>query len=149
MSLRDWQKAVEERLRTGVPGQVAGFGQLGVWVQAVPDEDQLPRLPNLQVRPYLVLWYGQRMDGSADYNAITGELYSAKRSNFLVQVCAHQGELVLDAMDAVTRILRGFRPVGQGELRESASATIRRPMDISGVNSRVSVPVAFSGTVDL
>lgn len=149
MTLRRWQQDVVDRLRNGLPGEVAGFGVERVWLEAVPDEDQIPRLPNRQVVPYLVVWFGQRMDGTDAYNSIAGELCSAKRSNFLVQVCAHQGELVLDAMDIVSRLLRGFRPAGQGELREAASATLRRPMDISGVKGRVSVPVAFSGTVDL
>lgn len=148
MDLLDWQLAIEERLRTGIPGELAGFSE-DVWVEAVPDESQLPRLPNHQVRPYVCLWFGQRMDGNDGYMALTGELYSAKRSNFLVQVCAHEGALVLRTCAVVSRLLRGFRPASQGELKETASSTIRRPLDISGVKGRISVPIAYSGTVDL
>lgn len=150
MSLRLWQKAVEARLRAGIPGQLMGFDNDTLWIEAAPDEAQLPRIPATgQVRPYLCVWFGQRTDGTPPNRALTGELYSSKRSNFLVQVCAHDGNLVLDTMDVVSRLLRGYRPAGQGELQESSSTTIRRPLDISGVKSRISVPIAFSGTVDL
>lgn len=150
MSLRPWQVAIEERLIQGAPEEgLAGFGSDCVFVSAVPDETQIPRLPNRQVRPYLVLWYGQRIQGNSGYQALCGVKGSAYRSNFLVQVQAHDGRLTLDAVALVSNLLLGYKPFGQGELLESSSSTIRRPLDISGVRGRISVPVAYSGTVDL
>jgi len=150
MSLRPWQLAIEDRLAFGsVDDNLAGFGQDCVFVAAVPDESQVPRLPNRQVKPYVVLWYGQRIQGNSGYQAICGVKASAYRSNFLVQVQAHDGGLAMDAVALVSNLLLGFKPFGQGELLESSSSTIRRPLDISGVRGRISVPVAYSGTVDL
>lgn len=134
----------------GDPGAgLAGFGPECVFVAAVPDEDQIPRLPNRMVRPYVAIWYGQRIQGNDGYRALCGVKASAHRTNFLVQVAAHDGRLVRDAVALVSNLLLGFKPAGQGELAESSSTTIRRPLDISGVRGRISVPVAYSGTVDL
>lgn len=150
MSLRPWEIAVEDRLTFGAPDEnLAGFGADCVYVSAVPDEDQVPRLPNRQVKPYVVIWYGQRIQGNDGYRAICGVKASAYRANFLVQVQAHDGRLARDAVSLVSSLLLGFKPFGQGELLESSSSTIRRPLDISGVRGRISVPVAYSGTVDL
>lgn len=150
MSLRLWEVAIEQRLIEGDPANNrAGFGEEAVFVSAVPDETQIPRLPNRMVRPYVALWYGQRIQGNDGYQALCGVKGSAYRANFLVQVQAHDGRLARDAVALVSNLLLGFRPAGQGELLESSSSTIRRPLDISGARGRISVPVAYSGTVDL
>ena len=150
MSLRAWEIAIEERLKFGNPAAgLAGFGSDAVFVSAVPDEAQVPRLPNRMVRPYVAIWYGQRIQGNDGYRSICGVRASAYRANFLVQVMAHDGSLNRDAVALVSDLLLGFKPAGQGELLESSSSTIRRPLDMSGVRGRISVPVAYSGTVDL
>lgn len=150
MSLRLWEIAVEERLMYGSPADgLVGFGEDCVFVSAVPDESQVPRLPNRMIKPYVAIWYGQRIQGNDGYQALCGVRGSAYRANFLVQVMAHDGRLNRDAVALVSNLLMGFRPAGQGELLESSSSTIRRPLDMSGVRGRISVPVAYSGTVDL
>ena len=147
MSLRPWKMAVQERLANG-DGTFPGFTEDRVFAEGVPEEGQLDRLTNRQVAPYVVVWYGQRVDGGTGYRSMCGVKGSAHRMYMLVQVCASDGVIVNQAVDLVSDLLIGFRPAGHGELSENSSATIRRPMDMSGVRSRYTVPVAYSGTVD-
>ena len=148
MSLRDWEVAVEDRLVLGGDG-VPGLGADAVFVEAVPDEAQIPRLANRQARPYVSVWFGQRIQGGEGYRGICGVRSNAHRSNFLVLCCAHDGNVCRDLVAQVSSLLMGFKPAGQGELVESSTTTLRRPLDISGVKSRIAVPVGYSGTVDI
>lgn len=147
MSLAPWKEAVIERLGSG-DGTLPGFGVDRVYEEGVPDEQQLDRLTNRQVAPYIVVWFGQRVDGGTGYRGICDVREYAHRMYMLVQVMASDGKTVNRAVDLVSDLLIGFRPAGHGQLEESSAATIRRPMDISGVRSRYTVPVAYSGTVD-
>lgn len=152
MSLLVWEEAIEERLALGGPGaggvQIPGLGSDCVHVEAVPDEVPMPR-DQRQVKPYVCIWYGQRIRGNDGYRGLCGARGNAYRANLLVLVCAHVGTVQRGVVAQVSDLLHGFRPAGQGELEESSSTTIRRPLDISGVRGRIAVPVAYSGTVDL
>lgn len=150
MSLTPWKDAVIERLAEGNPAEsVPGFGAGNVFREGVPEEVQLERLSNRQVAPYVAVWFGQRVGGPAGFRGITGVRRNAHIMYMLVQVMASDGHTVNKAVDLVSDLLLGFVPgTGYGELSEDSSATIRRPMDVSGVRSRYAVPVAYSGTVD-
>jgi hypothetical protein len=147
VSLLNWELAIEERLING-DASVPGFGAANVFIEAVPDEVPIPR-DQRQVKPYVVVWFGQRIRGNDGYRGICGVKGNASRANLLVMACAHVGTVQRGVVAQVSDLLHGFRPAGQGELEETSSTTIRRPLDISGVVGRIAVPVAFSGTVDL
>jgi len=147
MTLRLWKEAVVDRLGLG-GDSLPGFTPQLVFEEGIPEETQLERLTNRHVKPYVVVWFGQRVSGGDGYNSICGVRGSAHRMYMLIQVCSYDGGIVNQAVDLVSDLLIGFRPAGHGELSEDSSATIRRPMDISGVRSRYAVPVAYSGTVD-
>jgi hypothetical protein len=149
MSLTLWKEAVVERLRIGAPSEsIPGFGADNVFYEGVPEEVQLNRLSNRQVTPYVAVWFGQRVGGTEGFRGVCGVKRNAHLMYMLVQVMASDGYTVNRAVDLVSDLLLGFRPAGHGELSEDSSATIRRPMDVSGVRSRYAVPVAYSGTVD-
>jgi hypothetical protein len=140
--MRDWQRAVITRLEDLLsPEQV--------YEEGPPDEDALPMYPNRMVKPYVVVWFGQRVSGGIGYDALCGVRESAHVSMFITQVVAATGEVCNDVSVVVADHLLGFRPADQGELREDSAPTIRQPLDVSGVNSRYQRPIAFSGTVDL
>jgi hypothetical protein len=140
-TMREWQLAIVDRLAEVFPDNQ-------VFEEGPPEEDYLPMYPNRMVKPYVIVWFGQRVDGGPGFNSVCGVLGSAHRGLFLVQVCAATGRMVNDAAAAVSQALIGFRPAGQGELKEDSAPTIRNPLDMSGVNTRYQVPLAYNGIVD-
>jgi len=147
-SLGQWKRAVIDRLAEGGEG-APGFGVESVYREGLADEDQLPRFENGIIKPYVSVWFGQRVSGNAGFQGITGVRDNAHRMHMMVVVNATDGHMVDTAVDLVSDLLLGFRPASQGELSEDGMQTIRRPSDMSGVRSRFSVPVGYSGTVDI
>lgn len=139
---REWQRSIVERLQ-------ALLGSDRVFEESVPEIDHLPMNDLGMVEPYAVLWFGQRVQGGPGFNSVCGTLGSAHRALFYVGIGAPTGEVANDVAASVTDSLRGFRPVGQGELIEDFSPTIREPLDMSGVNPRVHVRIAYSGIIDV
>lgn len=140
--MREWQRDIVTRLEELLsPEQV--------FEEGAPEEDALPMYPNRMVKPYVVLWFGQRVRGGLGFDSLCGVLGSAHRALFIVQIAAATGEVCNDVSAAVADHLLGFRPAGQGELTEDSAPTIRQPLDTSGINSRYQRPIAFSGTVDV
>lgn len=141
-NLRDWQLAIRDRL-------AEQFTLDRVFEEGVPELKLLPHYPGGVIKPYVAIWHGQRIDGGPGFGALDGVLNSAHRVPFYVEVGAATGSMCLDAAQAVRDLLTGFRPAGQGELREDGAPTIRQPLDMSGVISRYQIPIAFNGIVDL
>lgn len=149
MSLTQWKADVVDRLAYG-DGTTSGFGPGCVHREGVVDEKSLERFSdrNRNVKPYAVVWFGQRSKIRADLSSC-GYRGSAYRMLLVVQACAYTGAMADQAVDLVSELLMGFRPDSQGELQEDSSMTIRRPMDMSGVRSMYAIPVAFNGIVDV
>lgn len=141
-TLREWRLAIVEQAQTLLPPEQTFEG-------GVPDEHQLPMNNSRMVLPYAVFWWGQRVPGGLGYAGIAGVRKNAHVVPFIVQSCAPTGAAVMDLADALSDVLWGFQPAGQGELREDGAGTIRQPLDVSGVNSRYQVPVSYVGTVDI
>lgn len=146
MSLEPWKDAIVERLAQGV-GTTPGFGAESVFKESVPDQSRLPRMSDGRIRPYLSVWFGQRIGMGPGYRGICGVRQNAHLANLIVFIGAPDGDTTNKAKALVSGLLWGFRPAGHGELEETSSITIRRPLDISGVSARNAVPVAYSGTV--
>lgn len=146
--MSQWKQAVVDRLSLGGLDS-PGFGVGSVYREGPADEDQIPRFENGIIKPYVSVWFGQRVTGNSGFQGITGVRNSAHRMHLLVVVNASTGEMVDQAVDLASDLLWGFRPAGQGELTEDGMQTIRRPTDMSGVRARFSVPVGYSGTVDI
>ena len=147
-SMGDWKQAVIDRLSMGGDG-TPGFGVESVYREGLADEDQLPRFDNGIIKPYVSVWFGQRVSGNSGFQGITGVRGNAHRMHMMVVVNATDGHMVDKAVDLASDLLLGYRPTEQGELTEDGMQTIRRPSDMSGVRSRFSVPVGYSGTVDI
>lgn len=141
-TFRDWQKAVVAQLKTVFPEDQ-------VWEGSVPQESQLAKFDNDMVKPYVVVWFGQRVNGGPGFNSTCGVRSSAHMTTFIVRVAAPTGEMVNDAAALVSDALFGFRPLNQGELQEDGAPTIRDPLEMSGVNPRYFFPIAYRATVDL
>lgn len=146
--MNQWKNAVLNRLADGGDG-FTGFGPAQVYPHSIPDPTQLTKMSDGRVMPYITIWFGQRVGGGAGYNGLCGVRGNAHIMHFLAVVNAADGISIMNAVDHTSDLLRGYRPAGQGELEETSALTIRRPLDISGVDSRNTVPVAYSGTVDL
>src|SRR5699024_1856970 len=117
--------------------------------EGLVDEDQLPRFENGIVILYVSLWFGQLVLGNTRVQGITGVRQNAHRMYIMAVVNATDCCIVDLAEDLTFDLLLRFRPMGQGELSEDGMKTIRRPADISGVRSRFSVSVGYSGAVDI
>jgi len=148
MSLAAWRADIIERLANG-DGTTPGFGINQVYQESVPEQSRLERMSDGRVRPYVSVWFGQRIGMGNGYRGICGVRMNAHRMNMIIMVGAPDGNTANKARDLISELLWGFRPAGQGELEETSSTTIRRPLDISGVDSRNAVPIAYSGTVDI
>lgn len=148
ISLAPWKKDVIDRLGLGGDG-IPGFGVDSVFREGVSDEREIPRFPDGTHKPYVAVWFGQRISGGRGHQSIAGVRHSAHQMNMLVMTCAPDGDMGDQAVDMVSALLLGFCPAGQGELKEDGAPSIRRPMDMSGVRARFAVPVAYSGTVDI
>lgn len=148
MSLNPWQEAILDRLSNGV-GTTPGFGADQVFAESVPEQARLGRMGDLRSKVYICVWFGQRIDVGPTHNGICGTRDNAHLANFLVQVNGPDGNTVRRGRNLVSDLLWGFKPASQGELKETSTTTIRRPLDISGVEARNTVPIAYSGTVDI
>src|SRR5690625_1029936 len=146
-TMNQWKQAILDRLAFG-DVDTPGFGERSVYREGLADEDQLPRFENGIIKPYVSVWFGQRVSGNAGFQGITGVRDNAHRMHMMVVVNATDGHMVDTAVDLVSDLLLGLRPASQGELSEDRMQTIRRPSDRSGVRSRFSGPVGYSGTVD-
>lgn len=146
MSLEPWKEAIIDRLMVG-DGSSPGFGVDSVYEESVPDQARLPRMSDGRIRPYVAVWFGQRIGMGDGYRSICGVRGNAHLANLIVLIGAPDGRSTNRAKSLVSELLWGFRPAGHGELEETSSITIRRPLDISGVVARNTVPVAYSGTV--
>lgn len=147
-TMNAWKNAVLDRLIDGGDG-LAGFGTDQVFAHSIPDPTQLPKMSDGRVMPYIAIWFGQRVGGGPGFNGVCGVRANAHVMHFLAVINAADGVSTMNAVDHTSELLRGYRPASQGELEETSALTIRRPLDISGVDSRNTVPVAYSGTVDL
>lgn len=139
---REWQRDIVDRVK-----QV--LGAENVYEESVPEIEQLSMTDYGMVKPYAVLWFGQRIQGGPGFRSMCGTRHSAHRALFYVQIGAPTGEVANDVAAAVSDSLLGYRPVGQGELDEDISPTIREPLDMSGVNPRIQTRIAYSGIIDI
>lgn len=142
MDLRDWELDIVARLRNAI-------AEDQVFEESVEEEARLPRFDNTMVKPYVVLWWGQRVRGGGGHNALAGVRKSSHVAEFIAQLIAPTGAMNRELARLVSGSLLGYRPLGEGELMEDSAPTIRNPLDISGVSARNRTPLAYSGTVDL
>lgn len=148
LSLAPWKEDVINRLRYGGDG-IPGFGEDSVFREGPSDEDQMPRFADGTIKPYVSVWFGQRVTGGRGHKGITGVRNNAHEMHMMVVAAATDGRTVDRAVDLVSELLLGFRPANQGELEEDGMQTIRRPADMSGIRTRYAVPIGYSGTVDI
>lgn len=142
MQLHPWQMAIFNRLTDGLPNN-------NVFLEGVPEGFDLPRMPNGMVKPYTSIWFGQSVDAGFGYNNITGVRHSARLGLIRLEVVGPSGLALLQFEDAIRDLLVGYKPDGEGELREDSAPTIRDPSELgSGVDVRWRKFIAFVGVVN-
>lgn len=147
MSVINWQTAIKDRLESGLPNTK-------VFLEGVPESSQVPKDPSGMIAPMLILWFGQLVDNES--SGWTSDLCGlddggggeVKSAAFIVQSVAPTGLALLQLENVVRNLLTGFKPAGQGALKEDGSATIRDPYPTGiGDTLRFYKPMFFAGTV--
>lgn len=140
MDLGPWQMAIVDRLEDEIPH--AKF-----FIEGAGENTVIPRDPLGMVKPFAMVWFGSLREGGIGHEALTGTMQTTKRMNMIIQVAAGNGRMLLQLENAVRVALTGYRPDGEGELRED-TASIRDPYPVGGgVEVRFYKPIAFSGIV--
>lgn len=148
MTVLDWQMAIYDRLRLGLPNTP-------VHLEGVSESEPHPRDPTGLIKPFLIIWYGQLTD-IASFTGTIADLCGTedeggnlvKQGNFLVETVAPTGLALLQLENVVRALLTGFRPAGEGELTETGQTTIRDPLPTGiGDTLRFYKPLFFQGVL--
>lgn len=151
VSLLEWQLDIFERLDTGLPNTP-------VFLEGVPESSDIVKDPSAFYKPSLILWFGQAVDLSgfggritvADMCGMTSEGGSTKKAAFIVESAAPSGLSLLQLAQAARDLLTGYMPVGQGELSEAGSGTVRDPYPVGiGDTLRFYLAIGYQGIVNV
>lgn len=149
VSLLEWQLDIYRRLDTGLPNTP-------VFLEGVPENTDIVKDPSGFYKPSLILWFGQAFDlsgfggrisvadlcGSSDGDA-------TKRAAFIVESVAPSGLSLLQLAQAARDLLIGYAPLGQGEISEAGSGTVRDPYPVGiGDTLRFYLAVGYQGVIN-
>lgn len=143
MKLLPWQDAIMDQLRTalGANIDVLDGGYL--------DDENVDRLANGMVAPYVLVWFGGSVSAGPGYENICGVRQHSRRGFFHLECVGSTMTHARQLGDLCRDALVGFRPDAEGELEEDGAPTVRNPTNTeTGVDVRYSYPVAFSGIVN-
>lgn len=149
VSLLDWQLDIYERLDNGLPNTP-------VFLEGVPENSDIVKDPSGFYKPTLILWFGQAFDISgfggrisvADLCGMEADGGSTKQAAFIVESVAPSGLSLLQLAQAARDILVGYRPLGEGELSEAGSGTVRDPYPVGvGDTLRFYLAVGYRGVL--
>lgn len=151
VSLLDWQLDIHQRLDTGLPNTP-------VFLEGVPENTDIVKDPTAFYKPSLILWFGQAVDLSGfggrlsvvDLCGANGAGDPTKSVAFIVESVAPSGLSLLQLAQAVRDLLTGYAPVGQGELSEAGSGTVRDPYPVGiGDTLRFYLAIGYIGIVNV
>lgn len=151
VSLLDWQLNIYERIDTGLPNTP-------VFLEGIGENNEITPDPSGFYKPTLILWFGQAYDLSGFGGRITvsdlcgssGETEATKQAAFIVESVAPSGLALLHLSQAVRDLLTGYSPLGQGELSEAGSGTVRDPYPVGvGDTMRFYLAVGYIGLVNV
>lgn len=114
------------------------------------EPNRVERLDNGMIAPYVLVWFGGSIDPGPGFASPCG-VRNASRLGLLHIECVstverHGRQLGDEVRDALV----GFQPTDGGELEEDGAPTIRNPISsTSGVDTRHSYPLAFTGIVNV
>jgi hypothetical protein len=153
VSLLEWQLDIFHRLDLGLPNTP-------VHLEGVPENTDTVKDPSTFYKPALILWFGQAVDLSGFGGRITvADLCgmsdasgggSTKQAAFIVESVAPSGLSLLQLAQAARDLLTGYTPLGQGELSEAGSGTVRDPYPVGvGDTLRFYLAVGYRGIVNV
>lgn len=152
VSLLEWQLAIYSRLNEGLPNTP-------VFLEGVPESTEVVKDPSGFYKPTLILWFGQAFDLSgfggrtsvADLCGMGGSgTDSTKKTGFIVESIAPSGLSLLQLAQAVRDLIVGHAPLGQGEISEAGTGTVRDPYPVGvGDTLRFYLAVGYQGVVNV
>jgi hypothetical protein len=152
VSLLDWQLDIYRRLDAGLPNTP-------VYLEGVPESSDVVKDPSGFYKPTLIVWFGQAFDLSGfGGRSSVGDLcgFSAegseatKKAAFLVESVAPSGLSLLQLAQAARDLLVGYAPLGQGEIWEAGTGTVRDPYPVGvGDTLRFYLAVGYQGIVNV
>lgn len=151
VSLLEWQLDIYDRVDTGLPNTP-------VHLEGIPENTSVVKDPSGFYKPTLIMWFGQTFDLSgfggrisvADLCGSSGEASQpTKQAAFIVEAVAPSGLSLLQLSQAVRDRLTGYAPLGQGELAEAGSGTVRDPYPVGiGDTLRFYLAIGYKGTLN-
>jgi hypothetical protein len=150
VSLLDWQLDIYSRLDNGLPNTP-------VFLEGVPENSDIVKDPSAFYKPTLILWFGQAFDISgfggrisvADLCGMEADGGTTKQAGFIVESVAPSGLSLLQLAQAARDLLSGYKPLGEGELSEAGSGTVRDPYPVGvGDTLRFYLAVGYRGVVN-
>lgn len=149
VSLLDWQLDIYRRLDTGLPNTP-------VFLEGVPENTDIVKDPSGFYKPSLILWFGQAFDISGFGGRVsTADLCgmsdgdATKKAAFIVMSVAPSGLSLLQLAQAARDLLIGYAPLGQGEISEAGSGTVRDPYPVGiGDTLRFYLAVGYQGVIN-
>lgn len=152
VSLLDWQLDIYRRLDTGLPNTP-------VFLEGVPENTDIVKDPSGFYKPSLIVWFGQTFDLSgfggrlsvADLCGLSGDgTESTKQAGFIIESVAPSGLSLLQLAQAARDLIVGYAPLGQGEISESGSGTVRDPYPVGiGDTLRFYLAVGYRGVLNV
>lgn len=143
MKLLPWQDAVLDRLRTDLGANI------DVLDGGYAEGDEVGRLENGMVAPYVLVWFGGSIDAGPGFATIGGVRQASRRGFFHLECVGTTMTHARQLGDLCRDSLHGFQPDGEGELEEDGAPSIRNPMSTTtGTDVRYSYPLAFHGVVN-
>jgi hypothetical protein len=152
VSMLDWQLDIYARIDTGLPNTP-------VFLEGVGENTDVVKDPSAFYKPSLILWFGQAFDiagfggriSVADLCGVGGEDKGVtKQAAFIVEAVAPSGLSLLQLSQAARDLLIGYEPVGQGELMEAGSGTVRDPYPVGiGDTLRFYLAIGYRGIVNV
>lgn len=151
VSLLDWQLDIYNRVRSGLPNTP-------VYLEGVGESNEVEPDPSGFYKPTVILWFGQAFNLSgfggritvADLCGTSGDHEITKQAAFIVEAIAPSGLALLQLSQIVRDLLEGYSPVGQGELDEAGSGTVRDPFPVGvGTTLRFYLAIGYRGTVNV
>jgi hypothetical protein len=150
VSVLDWQLDIYRRIDTGLPNTPVHLEGLGESTDITPD-------PSGFYKPSVILWFGQAFDLSGfggrltvtDLCGLGGSGETTKQAAFITQLVAPSGLSLLQLGQAVRDLVEGYAPLGQGELSEAGSGTVRDPYPVGiGDTLRFYLAIGYKGTLN-
>lgn len=151
VSLLDWQLDIYRRLDTGMPNTP-------VFLEGIGENNDVIKDPSGFYKPTFILWFGQAFDLSgfggritvADLCGMSGENENTKKAGFIVEAVAPSGLALLQLSQCARDLLTGYSPLGQGEISEAGSGTVRDPYPVGvGDTMRFYLAIGYQGIVNV